>query len=676
MQARGYNGEEPSTTVEADPVHTPRSTAQAPIEQRTRAETTRIIEKTHHITEKTQNLTTLIIGAAASGLVLIVTVSLMIGNWRIYISSMSMLLQLLVWALAIGLPGIALVFCVRYAVRGALSVARETTDLLNAQAERKRLNDLNTADIAVRMAEAKRIEAEASQIQHSVIFDSQGNAALYNPQTLHITQLYGQMREHPNLSSMHYAVKENPQAVGAIAPPQTPVPLTLPGRMLMVDVIKQWDLRLDNLLLGYGKGMQPIACTLEGFMHVAHDAPTGGGKTSQFYAEIGMLLKLNVQTILANPHFAPVSKKGDDWRPIARAIEAQGRIEVAPNVFLPGLIRKFSNIAAILKWLATQEIDRRFTMQLQGDYSYQPIYLFIDEWPAIVSNTPEVTDYMATILQRGRAVEVCVDANSQGFLQDDVDLGGSARENFNTAYHMGGSVYSGSKLLDMPVKDMNALMKQEQVVLGKGVALLRNNETAPKAQLVRLPYANNDYGYYLFGRADNWVLPEFRGKQSSDYRDATMPHNLPTSSGEDNYGGGESAQAQGSWPGVPSTLASERLYLPNGERPQNRAVGHDSDETGSYSIRQTGPLLNGAEEPVETTGDTPEELPALSLKDDDLQLDDLQIRLFVTYYEDCRNIETSLARIKNDKGKGLGKHYYRHASWIVKQRGLSKKEGR
>ena len=110
-------------------------------------------------------------------------------------------------------------------------------------------------------------------------------------------------------------------------------------------------------------------------------------------------------------------------------------------------------------------------------------------------------------MQRGRAVEVCVSTCAQGFLLSDTSLVGSARENFNTAYHMGGSARSASVLLDMPVAEVNKLRKGEDVPpLGKGVALLRNNEACPNAELVRLPYADNDFAYYLLGRANDWSM--------------------------------------------------------------------------------------------------------------------------------------------------------------------------
>ncbi len=308
----------------------------------------------------------------------------------------------------------------------------------------------------------------------------------------------------------------------AAEPPLVAFRPALPGKCYLTDVLRDFDLSLDSIFLGLGKGGHQIACSLEGFLHVAHDGPTGRGKSVLSYAELVMLLKLGVRVILCNPHFVPVDKKGRDWRPIGQAIEAQGMVELAPGIQVPGLIRRCTNIEQILKWLSTREIPRRFDLQLRGDYHYQPIYLFIDEWPVIVSECPEAGTSLADILRRGRAVEVCVSANAQGFLTEDVNLKGSARENFNTAYHLGGSVHSGAKLLDMPVKDINALLREEQVTLGEGIALLRNNEACPQAQLVRIPYPTNEVAYYLLGRADDWQLSELRARTTGRYTE-TMP---------------------------------------------------------------------------------------------------------------------------------------------------------
>lgn len=72
-------------------------------------------------------------------------------------------------------------------------------------------------------------------------------------------------------------------------------------------------------------------------------------------------------------------------------------------------------------------------------------------------------------------------------------------------------------------------------------------------------------------------------------------------------------------------------------------------------------------EPVQEGSDT---MPQLGT--DDYVLSDLQIDLFTAYYRDCGNIAESLSRIKNEKGQGLGRRYFKHASWIVKSKGLKK----
>lgn len=76
---------------------------------------------------------------------------------------------------------------------------------------------------------------------------------------------------------------------------------------------------------------------------------------------------------------------------------------------------------------------------------------------------------------------------------------------------------------------------------------------------------------------------------------------------------------------------------------------------------------NELEEPVQEGSDA---MPQLGT--DDYVLSDLQIELFTAYYRDCSNIAESLSRIKNEKGQGLGRRYFKHASWIVKSKGLRK----
>ena len=277
----------------------------------------------------------------------------------------------------------------------------------------------------------------------------------------------------------------------------------LPPKTEMVEVARRQDFSIDNIFLGIGPGNEDITIPLAAYVHGANDGSTGKGKTANGKGQIIQFLKAGIDCYVLNPHFALMTKNGDDWRPIAASLASQPTIDNG----LPRVITNFVNIERLLEWTATKEIDRRFSMMRQGDYGFSPLYLFIDELPAIVSNCKSATDHLRTILQRGRAVECCVVINSQGFLNEDTEFKGSSRTNFDTAFFLGGSTYSGSKLLGM----QEALLK-EQVTklmepLGKGVAFLRNNTLMNEATIVRLPLVTNEFMYYVLGHHDEYILP-------------------------------------------------------------------------------------------------------------------------------------------------------------------------
>lgn len=335
---------------------------------------------------------------------------------------------------------------------------------------------------------------------YPIWIDADGQAHAFKPGNI--------VQPVPHTFSPHIDYRLSGPAGQQITPADVPAiaaPLQLPGPVSMIEVMRHWDLTPEHLFLALGKGNKSLACSIEEFMHVAHDGPTGSGKTWQWKSELIMLLKADILCFLANPHFAPVTRKGEDWRPIGRALEAQ---ELPGQ--LPGLLYTFEQIRDFLRWLSEVEIDRRFDLQRAGHFTYMPLYGFIDEWAAQVSKYPVCGEYMQDIIRRGRAVDVCVSTNSQGFLIADIGMSGASRENFQTAYHLGGSVSSAAALLDMRQQDITKLLAAEQVALGKGVALLRNNAVSDPAQLVRLPLADNEYVYHMLGRADNWRLPEHR----------------------------------------------------------------------------------------------------------------------------------------------------------------------
>jgi hypothetical protein len=347
------------------------------------------------------------------------------------------------------------------------------------------------------------IEPEGTTGNYPVYFDPETNT-LIRIQPGNIIQPV----PHTYAPHVDYRI-QNAKPEPAAEIPQVARSLALPGPLTLKDALRGLELDIDHVLLALARGDRPLFCAIEEMMHIAHDGPTGSGKTVQWKAEMAMLLKIGVHVFLVNPHFIPISKKGEDWRPIGRALVAQ---ELPGN--MPALLYTFEQARDFLRWLSQVELTRRFEAARLGQFSaYLPLYGFIDEWPAIVERYPETADYLADIIRRGRAVEVYVSANSQGFLVKDTGMSGAARENFQTAYWLGGSLVSGSNLLDIRQAEMSKVLSNlasEQITLGKGIALLRNNATCDPAQVVRLPYADNESIHYLLGKADEWTLPNSR----------------------------------------------------------------------------------------------------------------------------------------------------------------------
>lgn len=91
---------------------------------------------------------------------------------------------------------------------------------------------------------------------------------------------------------------------------------------------------------------------------------------------------------------------------------------------------------------------------------------------------------------------------------------------------------------------------------------------------------------------------------------------------------------------------------------KNAEFGAFSGGSGTFQ----NVLGNAANGPVKPTERVPNAfLPRVG----DKVLSDTQARLLVTYYQDCNDVKKALSRIKDEKGRGLGTGYYRHAIWIL-----------
>jgi hypothetical protein len=74
--------------------------------------------------------------------------------------------------------------------------------------------------------------------------------------------------------------------------------------------------------------------------------------------------------------------------------------------------------------------------------------------------------------------------------------------------HLGGDLRSGSQILDMSAKELFEFLRANNIQLGRGIGMMRNEFVQPEAGLVSLGTASNEAVYYLLGRADDFILPD------------------------------------------------------------------------------------------------------------------------------------------------------------------------
>ncbi len=297
-------------------------------------------------------------------------------------------------------------------------------------------------------------------------------------------------------------------------PAASPSP-ELPGHYDLLQVYKNHDITPDSLFLGKGAGDEYFFINANDLCHGAFSAMTGGGKTIVERGIISQLLCIGHKVILADLKFALVTESGLDYRPLAKKMLSQEQLMIDGSRALPCLLRREDEIARLLHWLAYDEMERRIDMRVNGNFSYETLDVFLEELIALISSHPEAVADITRIIALGRELRLNLFTAAQNFLVKDTRLSGGARENFQTAYFLGGDDYSGALLLDMQKKALTDFLRERNIVLGKGIGMLRNNVRVPQATLVRLGFASNESVYYLHGRADNFtLLPEQTGRHT------------------------------------------------------------------------------------------------------------------------------------------------------------------
>lgn len=277
---------------------------------------------------------------------------------------------------------------------------------------------------------------------------------------------------------------------------------TLPGPCVFSDALRSFTPTRDMIFLGYLPGGQAVYVTLEDLCHVALAGLTGNGKTTLIRLLVSQLEYVKAKVIILNPHYTSYDiKKDEDWTPIER------------HLYRPP-VTDFAAIGTVMEWVATVLLRERLEKYRQSRPWGDPIFVVIDELPAIVKQVPEFPEYVSAILREGRKVDIFLIVAAQDFLAKTIgpDEGGAVRKNYKTKMYVGGDVTTAKVLLDMPPAQI------PEDTLGAGIIMMRN-QVVKKASLARVPYVDNEALYTLLGPSTYEPVQEQQTDDLLSYRE-------------------------------------------------------------------------------------------------------------------------------------------------------------
>ena len=278
------------------------------------------------------------------------------------------------------------------------------------------------------------------------------------------------------------AYLETPPALlnGALEPE---APAGLPDVTDLANIARDFRPSKDAILLALGDGGERLTAPVSALCHVALCGATGQGKSNLLRLLLPQLQAIGARVVLTDPHYADIDpENGDDWRPIRQ------------RLYLPPAVKP-RDIDAMLDYMCS-ELDRRLELRNKGEKVGAPLFLAYDELPVIVDTLKDAPERLGRILREGRKVAILTVGASQEFLVKTIGGSSGARDQYRTAYYVGGDRTSASALLDLPVRTI------DDGPLGHGVALLRSKAT-PAARLVRVPLASNAGVAMLLGAAES-----------------------------------------------------------------------------------------------------------------------------------------------------------------------------
>jgi hypothetical protein len=228
-----------------------------------------------------------------------------------------------------------------------------------------------------------------------------------------------------------------------------------------------------------------VFVTVEQLVHIALSGATRNGKTSIIRMLLSQLIYVGCDCILLDPHFTPFDvKTREDWTPFV------SKLKLDPMEY-----KEYSRIEQILRHADDVILAKRRVLRSQSKPVGRPIFILIDEYPAIMAQRPKIEGHIGNLLREGAKYDIYLCIASHDFLVQTAfpSMGSGLRDCLKTVFHAGGNIRTAKELLGMEQID-----RDEEATLGKGRVYLRA-ETHKQAGLANTPWMDDEAIHLLVG---------------------------------------------------------------------------------------------------------------------------------------------------------------------------------
>jgi hypothetical protein len=251
------------------------------------------------------------------------------------------------------------------------------------------------------------------------------------------------------------------------------------------DLLKTgWRPTLEQIYVGTDTRGNHLFVPVAKLWHIALAGSTGHGKSSLLRLLLAQLCYLKLPVVLLNPHYMIYDfDHREDWTPYTPYLKSD-----------PMECKKIANIESMLRWMATDLLERRKERASQGRSAGKPFFFLLDEYPDIKAEIKDAPELVGKLLRQGRKYGIYLIVASQNY--DVKTLGvegeGGVRKCFRTIFYVGGDPVSVKELLNTKVSEI------PENDLGQGTIMLKC-ATIEDPIVASVPYLDNESLSLLLG---------------------------------------------------------------------------------------------------------------------------------------------------------------------------------